>query len=81
MKDTKMDLTGFDDNTTTKKNGCNKSITLKVNPKGNEMVATDSYIETCEVLKSKIQKMHEISTYRLILVLVHFKYNIFLKIS
>ena len=56
MKDTKMDLTGFDDNTTTKKNGCNKSITLKVNPKGNEMVATDGYIETCEVLKSKIQK-------------------------
>ena len=55
MKDTKMDMTGFDDNTTTKKNGCNKSITLKVNPKGNDMVATDGYIETCEVLKSKIQ--------------------------
>ena len=51
-----MDMTGLDDNTTTKKNGCNKSITLKVNPKGNEMVATDGYIETCEVLKSKIQK-------------------------
>ena len=55
MKDTKMDMTGFDENTITKKNGCNKSITLKVNPKGNEMVATDGYIETCEVLKSKLQ--------------------------
>ena len=42
-------MIGLDGN---KKHGCNKSITLKVNPKGNEMKATDGYIETCEVRMS-----------------------------
>ena len=49
VKDVKMDMSGLDGNGANKKNGCNKSITLKVNPKGSDMKATDGYIETCEV--------------------------------
>ena len=44
-----MDMGGSDDNGGNKKNGCNKLITLKVNPKGSEMIATDGYVETCQV--------------------------------
>ena len=54
MKDTKIDMGGSDDNGVNQKNGCNKSITLKVNPKGSEMIATDGYVETCQVFKLKI---------------------------
>ena len=49
VKDVKMDMSSLDGNGASKRNGCNKSITLKVNPKGNDIKATDGYIETCEV--------------------------------